>query len=137
MRIKEILKESQTFINQSNEGGSLEGYVVDTDKPQLTNYLKSQGADESLIKQLIEQFTTIGIVRNMYIDDEMRGQGYGSDLMNNAIDDAFNEGAEAIVLVADIHEENAINLVNWYKNYGFEVIGDAHGDPVMLLKPDE
>ena len=137
MRIKEILTESVISINQSNEGGSLEGYVVPTDKPQLTNYLTSQGASHQLIQQLSQQFSIIGIIRNMYIDDDMRGQGYGSDLMDNAIDDAFNNGAEAIVLVADTHEENEIDLVKWYENYGFVVVGDASGDPVMLLKPDE
>ena len=137
MRIREILKESIATINQYNDGGSLEGYVVNTNQPQLTNYLKGQGAPDQLINQLINEFTTIGIIRNMYIDDKMRGQGHGSDLMDNAIDDAFNEGAEAIVLVADIHEENSVNLVDWYKNYGFEVIGNTHNDPIMLLRPDQ
>lgn len=136
MRIKEILSESLVHIDQSNDGGSLEGYVVDTDQPQLANYLKSQGAPNQLIARLIQQFTRIGIIRNMYVDDSLRGQGYGTKLVDGAISEAFDSGAQAIVLVADIHEDNNIDLVKWYGNYGFVVIGSASGDPVMLLEPD-
>jgi ribosomal protein S18 acetylase RimI-like enzyme len=48
----------------------------------------------------------------MYIDDEYRGQGLGSSLLNNAIDDSYNRGAKAILLIADIHENNAFSIVD-------------------------
>ena len=137
MRIKEILTESLQHIDQSNEGGSLEGYVVSTDQPQLINYFHAQGAPTQLAEKLMSKFSVIGVIRNLYIDDEMRGQGYGSDLLDNAIDAAFNNGAEAIVLIADTSESNQIDLVKWYQNYGFEIIGNASGDPIMILTPDE
>ena len=53
--------------------------------------------------------------------------------MSNAIDSAYDNDAEAIILVADTGESNEFDLVNWYNNYGFEKIGDASGDPIMLL----
>lgn len=137
MRIKELLKESLTSISQNNDGGSLEGYVVDTNQPNVRNYLQSQHVDEKTINKLISQFNRIGLIRNMYVDDESQGQGYGTDLMNNAIDMAFDEGAEAIILVADLSEENKVDLVKWYNNYGFETIGNAAGDPLMMLVPDK
>jgi ribosomal protein S18 acetylase RimI-like enzyme len=133
MKIKELLSESIQMISQSNSGGSLEGYVVDTDKPQLKNYLESQGASEQLINNIASKFGRISIIKNMYIDDDSRGQGLGSNLLNNAIDDSHDRGAEAILLIADVHESNEFSIVDWYKNYGFEIIGDAGGDPIMLL----
>ncbi len=133
MRAKEFITESIQMISSSNEGGSLEGYVVDTDKPQLKNYLESQGAPEQLINNIASKFNRISIIKNMYIDDEYRGQGLGSNLLNNAIDSSYDKGAEAILLIADVHESNEFSLVDWYRNYGFEIIGDANGDPIMLL----
>ena len=133
MKISELLLE-QVYIHQSNKGGNLEGYVVDSDKPQLTNYLSSQGADNNLINQLKQKYKTIAIIRNMYVDEDQRGQGYGNQLVSDAIDDAVGNLADAIVCVADTSEDNNINLVQWYKNFGFEVIGKAGSDPVMVLE---
>lgn len=133
MRANEFIVEQLTRIDQSNDGGSLEGYVVPSDKQQLENYLSGQGASKELINRIRNEFKTIAILRNMYVDEEERGRGYGNDLVNNAIDDAANARADAIVLVADSAEQNAMNLVTWYENFGFEVIGDAAGDPVMLM----
>jgi len=133
MKIKELLIESIQMISKSIDGGALEGYVVDTDKSQLKNYLESQGASEQLINNIASKFGRISIIKNMYIDDDSRGQGLGSNLLNNAIDDSYDRGAEAILLIADVHESNEFSIVDWYKNYGFEIIGDAGGDPIMLL----
>ena len=133
MKISELLLE-QVYIHQSNKGGNLEGYVVDSDKPQLTNYLSSQGADNNLINQLKQKYKTIAIIRNMYVDEDQRGQGYGNQLVNDAIDDAAGNLADAIICVADMSEDNNINLVQWYQNFGFEVIGKAGSDPVMVLE---
>lgn len=132
MKISELLEQS--YIHQSNKGGNLEGYVVDSDKPQLTNYLSSQGADNNLINQLKQKYKTIAIIRNMYVDEDQRGQGYGNQLVNDAIDDAAGNLADAIICVADMSEDNNINLVQWYQNFGFEVIGKAGSDPVMVLE---
>ena len=132
MKVSELLEQS--YINQSNEGGNLEGYVVDSDKPQLTNYLTSQGADKNLINQLKQKYKTIAIIRNMYVGEEQRGQGYGNQLVSDAIDDAAGNHANAIICVADMSEDNAIDLVKWYENFGFEVVGKAGSDPVMVLE---
>ena len=133
MRAKEFIVESSS-LHKSNEGGTLEGYVVDTEKPNLANYLQSQGTDSKLISLIVNKYTRIGLVRNMYVDPDYRGKGYGNSLMGDAIDDAASAGAEAIVLVADTQEENPMNLVDWYEGFGFEVIGNAGGDPVMILE---
>lgn len=121
-------------INQYHEdGGSLEGYIVDTDQPQIENYLTGQGASTELIDAIKHRYHRIAIIRNMWVDEEMRGGGIGTDLLGQAIGDAFAFGAEAILLVADMAESNYMPLDKWYEKFGFVKIGSASGDPVMLL----
>jgi len=134
MRANEFLKESISYIHQSNDGGNLEGYVVDSNQPQLSNYLTGQGADKNLVNALIEKYKTIAIIRNMYVNEEERGKGYGNDLVSNAIDSAAEQGADAIVCIADISEDNTVNLVKWYEGFGFETVGRAGADPVMVME---
>jgi ribosomal protein S18 acetylase RimI-like enzyme len=133
MRFTEISNKSMVSINRQVEGGALEGYVVDTSASQLPNYLESQHADKNLADALSKKFSRIGIIRNLYVDEDSRGQGIGNDLLGNAIDEAFSNGAQAILLVSDTAEENTFDLTSWYKGFGFEVIGSAGGDSIMLL----
>lgn len=121
-------------INQYHkDGGSLEGYVVDTDQPQLENYLASQGASFELVDAIKHRYHRIAIIRNMWVDEELRGGGIGTDLLEQAIGDAFAFGAEAVLLVADMAESNLMPLDKWYEKWGFVRIGTASGDPVMIL----
>lgn len=135
---KPILDETE--INRIDQfeydGGSLEGYVVDTDQPQLENYLTSQGASIDLVRALQKRYHRIGIIRNMWVDEDLRGGGIGSDMLEAAIGDAFAFGADAIMLVADMAEDNTQlgkPLDQWYAGWGFKAVGSAGGDPVMIL----
>jgi ribosomal protein S18 acetylase RimI-like enzyme len=135
---KPVLAEADlNYINQQHEdGGSLEGYVVDTDQPQLMNYLTGQGASPSLVKALVSRYNRIGIIRNMWVDEEIRNGGIGSEMLETAIDDAFAAGADAILLVADMAEDNSQlgkPLDQWYAGWGFKTVGSAGSDPVMVL----
>ena len=75
----------------------------------------------------------MALIRNMYVDDDYRGQGIGNDLVSNAIDDAANNGADAIILVSDTDEDNPFDLTKWYEGFGFEIVGTAGNNPVMIL----
>jgi ribosomal protein S18 acetylase RimI-like enzyme len=132
MKSFEFITE-QKSISQHTEGGSLEGYVVSTDKPNINNYLQSQGATPELINNITKRYKTLALIRNMYVDDDYRGQGIGNDLVSNAIDDAVNNGADAIILVSDTDEDNPFDLTKWYEGFGFEVVGTAGNNPVMIL----
>ena len=132
MRLFEFITE-QKSITQHTEGGSLEGYVMSTDKPNINNYLQSQGATPELINNITKRYKTLALIRNMYVDDDYRGQGIGNDLVSNAIDAAANNGADAIILVSDTDEDNPFDLTKWYEGFGFEVVGTAGNNPVMIL----
>ena len=50
------------------------------------------------------------------------------------IDDAYENGAEAIFLIADAGENNKFDLTKWYESYGFEKIAKtSNSDNLMLL----
>ena len=132
MRLFEFITE-QKSITQHTEGGSLEGYVMSTDKPNIGNYLQSQGATPELINNITKRYKTLALIRNMYVDDDYRGQGIGNELVSNAIDAAANNDADAIILVSDTDEDNPFDLTEWYEGFGFEVIGTAGNNPVMIL----
>ena len=135
---KPILDESTlTHIDQHHDhGGSLEGYVVDTDQPQLYNYLTGQGASPELAKKIASKYHRVGIIRNMWVDEDLRNGGIGSEMLESAIDQAFGQGADAIILVADMAEDNSQlgkPLDKWYAGWGFETVGRAGSDIVMVL----
>jgi len=132
MKSFEFITE-QKSISQHTEGGSLEGYVMSTDKPNINNYLQSQGATPELINNITNRYKTLALIRNMYVDDDYRGQGIGNDLVSNAIDDAASNGADAIILVSDTDEDNPFDLTKWYEGFGFEIVGTAGTNPVMTL----
>ena len=132
MRLIEFITE-QKSITQHTEGGSLEGYVMSTDKPNINNYLQSQGATPELINNITKRYKTLALIRNMYVDDDYRGQGIGNDLVSNAIDAAANNDADAIILVSDTEENNPFDLTKWYEGFGFEVVGTAGNNPIMIL----
>lgn len=134
MRAREFLRKSPVLINQYHNHGSLEGYVVDTDQEQLENYLTSQGADQNLIDKLRNQFQRIAILRNLYVDEQNRNLGIGTELLNNAIQDSLYNNAQAALLVSDSAENNEIDLVKWYNELGFNTVGFAGNDPVMVLE---
>lgn len=134
MRIQEV--EGVVSIDQYTDHGSLEGYVVDTHLPQLQNYLESQGAAQLFIDKLLKKFNRLGLLRNLWVDEEYRNQKIATNLISNAIETAFQNNAEAIILVADTSEDNSQlgkSLEDWYKSWGFNTIGYASNDPIMIL----
>jgi ribosomal protein S18 acetylase RimI-like enzyme len=140
VRAQEFIGEDETIvsrpisISQSVDGGSLEGYVVDSSQPQLTNYLQSQGTAADIISAVKNKYARVAIIRNMLVDEDQRGQGIGNELVSNAINNASDHGAQAIVLVSDTAESNSMNLTAWYESFGFEQAGIAGGDPVMVME---
>ena len=135
MRLFEV--HSFVSIDQEHDHGSLEGYVVDATLPQLQNYLSAQGAEQSVINDLLKKYKRIGLLRNLYVDEDHRNTGIGTSLVDSAINDAFKYGADAVVLVADSNEDNSQlgrSLEDWYKTWGFTTIDHAGRDPIMVLE---
>jgi ribosomal protein S18 acetylase RimI-like enzyme len=123
------------IIDQEDDEGGVEGYVVDTNQEQLRNYLSGQRVPKDLIDELQGRHTRIAIIKNVWVNEDQRGTGIGSRLMEAAIDDAASKGAEAVILLAqaDDHQDQT-KLVQWYQSYGFRSVGSTpSGYPVMVL----
>lgn len=129
------LQESLIHIDQydSKNRGSLDGYVVDTNTEQLENYLYSFSMKSGVISDIREKYDRIAIIKNLHVDDDHRGIGLGNKLLSDAIDEAYDNGAEAIIIIADMEESNKFDIQRWYESFGFEKITNTDSGPLMIL----
>ena len=131
---REYLKEDDSQnIDIEVEGGSLSG-VVHNDIQRVLNWAENERISPGTIKTIGTLETPIAILKNIYVEEESRNQGIGTDLLQQFIDEAYNM---PILLISDEGEENAFGLTNWYEKYGFEYIGDSGGYPVLLKRVEK
>lgn len=125
----------EMLLDKEIEEGNIYGYVTDArEDVQLENYMEDQDVLEA-VPIIQEKFHYVAILKNMYINEEHRGERIGSRLLDEFIGNATIKKAEAIVLVADTAEDNEFDLVKWYEGYGFEIIyGERDSFPVMVKK---
>lgn len=130
-----ILQENIVHIDQydSKNRGSLDGYVVDTSSEQLENYLYNFSMKTGVISNIQNKYNRIALIKNLHVDDQYRGAGLGNKLLSDAIDQAYDNGAEAIILIADIHDSNKFDIQRWYEGYGFEKVTNTSEGPLMIL----
>lgn len=125
-------------IEVHTENGSAFGYVVSTSESNILNYL-SQHTD--LAKQinniLAKRFDRVALLRNMYVDEDARGCGEGSDLVMQFMSEAELHGAQMIMLVSDAEEEQleGFDLVTFYE--GFDFYPSITTSSGMLMFSDE
>ncbi len=141
MRLTKLCESEGNWVSIDQYSGKnmLTGYVVDTTGVQIGNFLGSgnyYGISQILIKEILTKYRRMGIIGGITVDEEDRGQGVGNHLLSSAINEAAEEGAEAMILFADTEEENEFDLVKWYEGYGFEKIVDTHVGPMMLMEID-
>jgi len=125
-------------INIEQESGSVEGYVVDTNQEQLKNWIKRSGFSPSVAERIQNEYKRIGIIKSIRVEEEARGSGIGSSLLQDAMREAEEIGAKALLLQADTGEQNEFNLIRWYRSFGFEVTKDQNNFfPLMVCKIGE
>ena len=133
------LVESQRphMIEVSDEHYSVEGYVTDTDAEQVDNWLSYRHHinDPALVEMIQSRFKKIAFLNNINVEEEARGEGHGNFLMESFINEAVDYGAEAIFLIADMAEDQqeGFDLIKWYEGWGFEIIHQSSGGPLMML----
>lgn len=123
-----------TYINQSTESGVLTAFVTTADSDPVIDYLSTQGVSTKHIERIVSDYRTVAVFKNMIVAEHARGQGTGTELLQRALSTAKQHGVDACVLVADITEHNAFDLVAWYERSSFVVTGQADGNPVMILE---
>lgn len=120
-----------------NGAAGIEGYVADAAAEQIMNWLtKERGEDvaQVLCPVLRDVCQTVAVIHNLWVDEEYRGHGYGSDLLDKAMEYA---GADAILLVCDISATQNIGffLREFYEGRDFEVVHDTGSWPLMVWPP--
>ncbi len=120
------------------EIGWAEG-VVHYTVENIHNWAAMQKIDPEVIASLepIQEMLPMGILKNMWVEEEYRGKGYGTELMQALIDQAFAGGARTLIIEADIGQTNSLVLEDWFRSFGFETIGYSSGYPIMVLGSSE
>ena len=147
--MKKLLTEWRKFLKEAQEisididGATIDG-VIHNSTDRLMNWANKEGVSEELIQELIKPEESeepklvlpVAIMKNAFVPEEDRGQGVGSQLVDDFMSQADYEGAKSIILIADLGQSQAegFNLVDWYEEYDFEVVGETGGNPVMVMK---
>ena len=66
----------------------------------------------------------------MYVEDDFRNQGYGTQLVDMFIGESSVSGANAIILESDEAESNDFDLTKWYESFGFEKLESKYINPI-------
>ena len=130
--MKKLLTEWRKFLKEAQEisidvdGATIDG-VIHNNADRLMNWANKEGVSEEVIQNLE---LPVAIMKNAFVPEEDRGQGIGSQLVEDFISEA--KGAKSIILIADLGQSQAegFNLVKWYEGYGFEQVGETGDDPV-------
>ena len=128
---------AQHNIEIEEEYGSAYGYVVDTKADNFWNMLDDYKVeDDPAILQVVQRYARVAVLKNINVNEDERGKGYGDYLLGEFFDQAALDGAGAIFLVADKAEEQAegFNLQKWYEAFGFETLKQTVAGPLMVLE---
>ncbi len=119
------------------DGGMLSGYAVSKDKNNWHNYLNEWLIDyaDIVIEKVNNspEIENVFVLKNIYVEEGMRGQGIGGSLMGSFFDEL--EGGSIVLLSADLKEgqQEGFDLVDWYKGYGFYPVASTSDICLMAL----
>lgn len=123
--------------------GNIDGYIIDTKKPNLKNwfegnfdYLEGISVDD-FISCISSEMDNILILKNLNIDEEFQGEGYGSMIIDD-IKRQFSNQFDGIILIADILESQKDNFIleKFYESNGFSTILKENDYPIMIYPED-
>lgn len=126
-------------IEISEEFGVASGYVVASDKVQIANYLRSYTGDFRVIADWLKDNTSlVGVLKNIIVFEDRRGQGYGNDLLGQFLDEAISNSANAVILISDSGEEQPEGFVleSWYESQEFTAVSSTSCGSFMVF-PEE
>ena len=95
----------------------------------VTNYfIEKHRLKKEELDKLLESIKddNISILMNMEVELDFRGEGYGSELLENFLE----ESNSPAILICDSSETDF--LQQWYADYNFEVVGNISGFPIMV-----
>lgn len=115
-----------------SEAGSLQAHlnISKNDEVVLNYFNVNHKMELDKIYELLEKSNTqeISIIMNIYVDEDYRWIGLGSDLLENF----FTLNKSSVYLICDLAENDFV--LGWYQRNGFEIIDYIYGCPIMLKK---
>lgn len=120
--------------------GSLSG-VIHNSRQHLTNWLDSHRVADTVRTTLAlishQMLFPIACLNNIEVDEDSRGMGIGSCLMDMFFDIIDGEAVTAILEVDTGQEQTpGFDLESWYSGYGFLNISGESSYPIMLWTAD-
>lgn len=124
-------------VEISSEGGDVGGYVTSGSAEQVQNWLQNRHGiyDQNILTRL-RSISILAFLNNINVEEDMRGQGVGNELLDEFLSRATFHHAAAIILIADTAESQTegFDLIKWYEGRGFEIILDTDIGPLMIYE---
>jgi len=112
--------------------GEYQGIITNTNTIDFINYSIIDYWPDCA-QEFRQRYNRVALIDMLKINKDFRGMGYGKKIIERIIKKSKAHGSEAIILMADLHEPNSINLVTWYENHGFNLyIGSGQALPIMI-----
>lgn len=119
--------------------GTLSGYACALDDENWQNWAETLGGQSlvSKLKTAIGPAGTIAVLKNMEVDEEHRGQGHGSELVDLFLQELGGGGVAMLECDLAESQANGFSLKAFYEEFGFESIDEvSDGNPIMVLAVD-
>lgn len=100
---------------------------------RIYNYMEEQ-REVNAFKEHVKGKTSVAVLKNLWVEEEERGQGYGIELMELFLSAVQEEDICHVYLIADNLEENSFDLVSWYESCGFRKITPKDECPLMYAE---
>ena len=125
---------SKTFTeDEDGFEGNIEAYSVSTEKENLLNWLKKEADEPEKVYEAIKSLLPeILIIKNLNVDEKFQGNGYGSEIITNVLNESFAQGA---ILLCDIAEPQnpGFFLEKFYEMHDFKAIQHNLDYPIMVF----
>lgn len=129
--MKKVIIINQDISNKKFIG-EYQGIVTNTDTVDFYNYSYTDYWLSST-KQLAKIYKRVSLIDVIKIKKEFRGMGYGKKLIDIMINKSKEFDSEAVILMADLLENNTFDLIDWYKKRGFHLYkGERQALPIMI-----
>lgn len=129
---------SKVYSNEDDGfEGSIECYVVKTEKENLKNFLFKELGDDGNIYNIIKENTDeVLIIKNVFLEPEFRGKGYGLQMISDILTESY---CKSSILVCDTHESQkpGFKLEQFYESIGFLSVTENKQNCPLMVYPEK
>lgn len=134
-----MIKDVSETFSEEDDGfeGNVNAYIVPSKEDNLKNwflqnfdYLDKIEIDD-FINAIKNNSKDILIIKNLNIDEEYQGNGYGSQIIEQLMDEDFDTS----ILIADITEsqKEGFKIEKFYNAVGFKSVIEQDKYPIMIF----